>query len=133
MKCKECANNVKGICRITGEPPHRPEAEVYGSDEIDLTSPQIEHGRICICDFFKVGDRSNWNLRAIAGYKPVVLCKDCKHRPIKASDEGNGFDYEAPEGDYKCSCYNEADGWYSWMPADDFYCAYGERREEQSE
>jgi hypothetical protein len=55
----------------------------------------------------------------------VVLCKDCKHRPIKPNDYENGFDLEFP--DNKCPCQNGDDGWYSWYPADNWYCADGER------
>jgi hypothetical protein len=58
----------------------------------------------------------------------VVRCKDCKHRPIKPNDYENGFDLEFP--DNKCPCQNGDDGWYSWYPADNWYCAEGERRTE---
>ena len=56
----------------------------------------------------------------------VVRCKDCTHRPIKPNDYENGFDLEFP--DNKCPCQNGDDGWYSWYPADNWYCAEGERR-----
>jgi hypothetical protein len=58
----------------------------------------------------------------------IVRCKDCKHRPIKPNDYENGFDLEFP--DNKCPCQNGDDGWYSWYPADNWYCAEGERRTE---
>ena len=58
----------------------------------------------------------------------VVRCKDCKHRPIKPNDYENGFDLEFP--DNKCPCQNGDDGWYSWYPADNWYCAEGERKED---
>jgi hypothetical protein len=58
----------------------------------------------------------------------VARCKDCKHRPIKPNDYENGFDLEFP--DNKCPCQNGDDGWYSWYPADNWYCAEGERRTE---
>lgn len=54
----------------------------------------------------------------------VVRCKDCKHRP---SGTGVNHDLEFPHNDYKCPCRCE-DYWYSWKPADDWYCANGERR-----
>ena len=44
---------------------------------------------------------------------PVVRCKNCKHR------------YHSVE----CPCQSY-DHFYSWMPADDWYCKKGERREE---
>ena len=53
----------------------------------------------------------------------VVRCKDCKHRPIKPKDYTNGFDLEFP--DDKCPCKCE-DGWYSWYPKDNWFCANGE-------
>lgn len=60
----------------------------------------------------------------------IVTCGECKHRPIK--DDPNGADYgfnivEPNDGDDICPCLVE-DGWYSWMPEDNFYCGRGERR-----
>lgn len=55
----------------------------------------------------------------------VVRCKDCKHRPIKPNDYENGFDLEFPDGKCPCQC---DDGWYSWYPPDDWFCADGERK-----
>lgn len=67
-------------------------------------------------------------------YKPVssdvmqvIRCKDCKHRPKNAGDEGNGFDIEFPDEICPCQC---DDPWYNWIPGDEWYCANGERREE---
>ena len=63
-------------------------------------------------------------------YRTLVLCKECKHRPIK--DDPDGADYgfnivEPTDGDDLCPCLVE-DGWYSWMPEDNFYCGRGERK-----
>ena len=60
----------------------------------------------------------------------IVHCGECKHRPIK--DDPDGADYgfnivEPTDGDDVCPCLVE-DGWYSWMPEDNFYCGRGERR-----
>lgn len=55
----------------------------------------------------------------------VVRCKDCKHRPKKVGNEGNGFDYEFSE-EYACPGYCE-DGYYAELFDDSFYCAWGER------
>lgn len=61
----------------------------------------------------------------------VVRCKNCKHRPISTIEgEDYGFSLEPPDDDWRCPCLNGDDGWYSWMPEDDFYCANGERRTE---
>lgn len=61
----------------------------------------------------------------------IVFCKECKHRPVKedADGENYGFNLIKPnDGDGRCPCL-VSDGWYSWMPRDDFYCGYGERKE----
>ena len=55
-----------------------------------------------------------------------VRCKDCKHRPQKPNyDDYDGFDLEFP--DRRCPCQCE-DGFYSWYPNDDWFCANGEAR-----
>lgn len=61
----------------------------------------------------------------------LVRCKECKHRPIKEDADGkdHGFNLIAPNEMERCPCLIE-DGWYSWMPKDDFYCGYGEREGE---
>ena len=58
----------------------------------------------------------------------LVRCRDCKHRPKEPNLETyeSGFDIEFPEGS-KCPCQCE-DGWYSWYPGDNWFCANGERR-----
>ena len=61
--------------------------------------------------------------------RPVVLCRDCKHRParkdgrIRAPEDADGYT------DYKCPFVCD-DSWYNRMPADDDYCSHGEKREE---
>lgn len=56
----------------------------------------------------------------------LVRCKDCKHRPIMPDDHTDGFDLKFPDGKCPCQC---DDGWYSWYPSDDWFCADGEREE----
>jgi hypothetical protein len=60
----------------------------------------------------------------------VVRCKDCKHRPKEPNYKTyeSGFDIEFPEGS-KCPCRCSGDGFYSWYPEDDWFCADGERQE----
>lgn len=53
---------------------------------------------------------------------PVIRCKDCKHRPTGT----NRDDLEFP--DDKCPCKCE-DYWYSWKPADNWFCRNGERKD----
>lgn len=55
----------------------------------------------------------------------LIRCKDCKHRPTINGEYKNGFSLEFP--DYKCPCQCD-DGYYSWMPKDDWYCGNGERK-----
>lgn len=54
----------------------------------------------------------------------VVRCKDCKHRPT-----GTGANHDLEFPDDWCPCQCAGDYWYSWMPPDDWFCAYGERKE----
>ena len=62
----------------------------------------------------------------------MVRCKDCVHRP---STEGRtyytGFDLRFPDNGCPCQC--EPDGFYSWMPDDDWFCANGERKVNDNE
>ena len=61
----------------------------------------------------------------------IVFCKECMYRPVKEDADGVdwGFNIVAPEGSSICPCIVD-DGWYSWMPKDDFFCGYGEREGE---
>ena len=62
----------------------------------------------------------------------IVRCGECKHRPHLNNADGAeyGFNVVNDNGDSDgvCPCLCE-DGWYSWMPKDNFFCGYGERRE----
>lgn len=55
----------------------------------------------------------------------LIRCKECKHRPVINGEYKNGFSLEFP--DYKCPCQCD-DGYYSWMPKDDWFCGNGERK-----
>lgn len=55
---------------------------------------------------------------------PVVRCKDCKHRGYLI-----GKEKKYPDDVCKAQCY---DNYYSWIPGDDWYCANGERREDDA-
>ena len=72
-------------------------------------------------------------IKLIDGTEAVLMvrCKECKHRPVKEDADGEdfGFNIVAPEGSSLCPCLVD-DGWYSWMPKDDFFCGYGEREDE---
>ena len=56
--------------------------------------------------------------------KELIRCKDCKHRPIKNLELEQILEFP----DSVCPCQNTDDDHYSWYPADDWYCADGERR-----
>ena len=61
----------------------------------------------------------------------VVRCKDCKHKPNGYTDDDvlryPNFPHEESN---PCPCQVYEDKWYSWIPNDDFYCSFGERRSE---
>ena len=58
-------------------------------------------------------------------WRPLVRCKDCKHRPYEDED---GDVYAPDWGDYTCPFLCE-DSYYNGMPEDDFFCKRGERKE----
>lgn len=58
-------------------------------------------------------------------FRKVVKCKDCKHKP-----SGTGANHDVKFPDEICPCQCE-DYWYSWIPKDYFFCAFGERREDE--
>ena len=65
-------------------------------------------------------------------FKPLVMCRDCVHRPIQTKPPKTyGFSIEFPEGS-KCPCQC-ADGYYSWYPEDHWFCASGESKENKNE
>ena len=57
----------------------------------------------------------------------IIYCKDCVHRPyiedekVKEPKDINGYT------DYTCPLCCD-DSYYSRMPADDFFCAYGKKK-----
>lgn len=88
-----------------------------------------------ILDVMIVGHKSASDVYDVVDSMPtvdaveVVRCKDCKHKP---TGSGVNHDIEFPEQDYRCPCSCE-DDWYSWMPDDDWFCANGERREDETD
>lgn len=59
----------------------------------------------------------------------LVTCKDCKHRPV--DDHGSiepPYDVENRRLDETCPCINKADWRYSYVPEDEFFCAYVEKK-----
>ena len=60
---------------------------------------------------------------------PKLTCKNCKHRPVY--DNGSiepPYDVENRRLDETCPCINKADWRYSYVPEDDFFCAYVEKK-----
>jgi len=100
----------------------------HGYPEIEITPSDVN------AEAYKRG----WNdaIDAIIESAPsidavqVVRCKDCKHRPKRLEEgEGEGFNLEFPDDNYKCPCRCD-DGWYNWMPDDNWFCGNAERKEE---
>ena len=54
----------------------------------------------------------------------LVRCKDCKHRPTIPDGARSAFDIQFPDEVCPCSC---EDGFYSWCPDDNWFCASGEK------
>lgn len=61
----------------------------------------------------------------------LIRCKDCKFRPKQPEPEAEGFELEFPV-EYACPCECD-DGYYSWYPSDDWFCANGKRKDVESE
>ena len=64
--------------------------------------------------------------------KELILCKDCKHRPIEVVKFVEGLivgktKFDDDIRDETCPFFYE-DLSYSRIPPDDFYCAYGEKK-----
>lgn len=63
----------------------------------------------------------------------IVTCGECKYKPYWCvgadPNDRTGFDIEFPQ--YKepnrCPCQCE-DGWYAWIPDDDWFCGHGKRK-----
>lgn len=59
---------------------------------------------------------------------PVVRCKDCKHNPTDPMGDWPRHGLEFPDDICPAQC---DDYWYSWKPQDNFYCAFGERKDNE--
>lgn len=57
----------------------------------------------------------------------IVRCRDCKHRPLE-KDDPNFWEWFGK--DCKCPWFC-ADTFYMCVPPEDFFCAYGERKDDQ--
>ena len=84
-----------------------------------------EHASHCPWDCIAYDELVSLALSMLKEQEAVVRCKDCKHRPVKPDDYETGFDLEFPNGKCPCQC---DDGYYSWYPNDNWFCADGERR-----
>lgn len=75
----------------------------------------------------KAGETIQAVMKTSGDCDELVRCKNCKHRPKKNDDEdcdGWGFGLDFPDSRCPCQC---DDGWYNWMPPDDWYCGNGEK------
>jgi len=63
--------------------------------------------------------------------KPIVLCQDCKHKPKRFEGSAvGGFALNFPDTVCPCQCVD--DGYYSWEPSEVWFCANGEKEEEDA-
>jgi disulfide oxidoreductase YuzD len=63
--------------------------------------------------------------------KPLIRCKDCKHRPHK-DERGNVVPPEEDEELSLCPCVDDNDWYYNYIPMADWYCANGEPKEKET-
>ena len=75
-------------------------------------------------------NRNEANYQASIEWKPLVKCKECKHRPKKPYPGASRFNLQFPDG--ACPYYCD-DGYYCEYPSDEFFCANGEREEKANE
>ena len=59
---------------------------------------------------------------------PVVRCKDCVHAPIQIGQYNHGKDLDFPDEVCPFQC---EDWWYNCAPDPNFYCADGERKDDE--
>ena len=74
-----------------------------------------------------MGKRLNMRRQKTIDAVEVVRCKDCIHKPVGYTPMMKiqfGFDFP----DDRCPCRRDNPD-YSYMPDDDFFCAYGERKQ----
>lgn len=66
-----------------------------------------------------------------ADVEQVVRCRDCKYKPTAPDGITYGLRVEFPDKwSNRCPCLCE-DGWYSWVPDGDFFCAYGAKMDKE--
>ena len=83
-------------------------------------------------DDIRIVMRTPWRIPA-ADVRPVVCCKECMYAPsVPDGEEIQGQSLEWPHDEWPednpCPCKCE-DGWYSYKPKPDFFCANGKREE----
>lgn len=99
---------------------------------VDRVMCELEKGE-SICSLSLVeqnqfADLNSVEIRRTVNIKKLIRCKECKHRPkmSRRHFEDHRAEHEFIEfPDYKCPCRCD-DPWYSYVPLDDFFCAYGE-------
>ena len=91
----------------------------YGFDVANMTAYADESLTLEV----NMAEIPNDTLREIMGGEPIVRCRDCAHRPVDPNGVGHGFTLQFPDERCPCRC---DDGWYSWRPPDDWFCANGE-------
>lgn len=69
-------------------------------------------------------------LRLKSNVNPLIRCKDCKHKPYRSvGHNGKPTITCCPPNDETCPFLCD-DPYYDKIPPDDFFCAYGEAKDD---
>ena len=83
----------------------------------------------------KVGSKNYHPVTEAKIIGDLIRCKDCKHKPFKKQVHVDGLTESSTitviDGDPACPCIDENDSHNSWMPPDYWYCANGQRKEDE--
>lgn len=116
---------IKALWKALYDFEDKMEKQFQESEELDV-SDWFQH-RIFVQDMNDIDRQSILNLPSVE--PEIIRCKDCIHKPWYSYPddpiENDGFDIIFPDSVCPCQC---DDGWYNWMPKDDFYCKRAERR-----
>lgn len=102
--------------------------QIYVCEAIKKEEPVLFNGKqVKSTDIARSGRADNCPLIEVSeDVQPIVRCKDCVYRPYyEPSNSRSVSDLVFPDFN-PCPCRVE-DAWYSWMPDDDWFCAYGKR------
>ena len=130
--CFPCKKILERIDNQPAVETHDKRTEMHSCDCVSKTSVCEILADIYPTDGEKVVavkevDKAYEAIQQLPSAQPeIILCKDCKHRPIRK----NGYIMPPEDDDMICPCLCE-DFFYSWRPRDDFFCARGERKNDE--